>query len=254
MRSSKNQITCWFILAYHTHNSIKMKKYFSILPFLLFGYHAHSQVLISLIFGDKLNSEGLEFGLEGGFNWSNISGLENKRGLSSFNLGFYFDIRIKDPWYLYTGVLVKSRFGADKLSDNDLDFLEADIYQEEGDYSQVLNYFMVPALAKYKLKNHIYFEAGPQFSLMHKGWIEFRSDVEGKDARIREYNKDMINRLDVGATAGLGYRLLDGKGMTIGIKYYYGFIDVYKDKSGTKNNSLFVKMNIPIGAAKTKEE
>ena len=231
-----------------------MRKYLIILSFLLSGYHARSQVLISLLFGDKLNSPGLEFGLEGGFNWSNIANMDADKSLSTFNLGFYFDIRLNDPWYLYTGVLVKSRLGADKLSASDLDFLQTDVYQEAGDYSQVLNYFIVPALAKYKLKNHIYFEAGPQFGLMHKGWVEYRSDVEGKEARIRDYNKDMINRLDVGASAGLGYRLLDGKGMTIGIKYYYGFVDVYKDRSGTKNNSLFIKANIPIGAAKNGEE
>ena len=65
-----------------------------------------------------------------------------------------------------------------------------------------------------------------------------------------EDNMDMLNRFDVGATGGFGYRLLDGKGMTIGVKYYYGFVDVYKDKSGTNNNSLFLKFNIPIGAPK----
>jgi len=231
-----------------------MKKYLVILVFVFAGYHAQSQVLISLLLGDKLNSDKLEFGLETGINWSQISGLETNKSLSSFNIGFYFDFRINNPWYFYTGVLVKSRLGADKLSDNDLAFLNADVYQTEGEYSQVLNYFIVPALAQYKLKNHIYFEAGPQFGLMHKAWVEYKSDVEGKAARVREYNKDMINRFEVGAAVGGGYQLLDGKGMTLGVKYYFGFIDVYKDKSGTKNSSLFLKVNIPIGAAKAEKE
>ena len=38
--------------------------------------------------------------------------------------------------------------------------------------------------------------------------------------------------------------------MTLGIKYYYGFTNVYKGVSGTNNSSLFLKFNIPIGAAK----
>lgn len=231
-----------------------MKKYLVILIIIFSGYHAHSQVLISLLLGDKLNSQGLEFGLEGGVNFSHIDELETNKGLSSFNLGFYFDIRLNDPWYLYTGVLVKSRLGTNKLSDADLDFLQADVYPVKGDYSQVLNYFIVPALAKYKLKNHIYFEAGPQFGLMHKSWVEYNSDVEGKDSRIRQYNKDMINRFDAGVVGGLGYQLLKGKGMTIGIKYYYGFVDVYKDRAGTNNSSLFLKANIPIGAKAKKDQ
>lgn len=56
---------------------------------------ARSQVLISLIFGDKLNSPFLEFGLDGGMNFSEISGLESSGTNVGFNLGFYFDIRSK---------------------------------------------------------------------------------------------------------------------------------------------------------------
>ena len=130
-----------------------MKKYLVVLILLASSY-ANSQVLISLIFGDKLNSPGMEFGLEGGFNFSHIGGMESHNSLSAFNIGFYFDIRIKDPWFLYTGVLVKDKLGTDKLSTSDLDFLQADVYAQPGDYSQVLKYFIVPALAKYKLKNH----------------------------------------------------------------------------------------------------
>jgi len=231
-----------------------MRKYFIILCMLLFGLNAHSQVLISLLLGDKLNSDKLEFGLEGGLNFSKVSGLDTNKSLSTFNIGFYFDIRLKNQWYLNTGVLVKSNLGVDKLSTTDLNFLQTDVYEEEGDYSQVMNYFLVPALAKYKLKNHLYVEGGVQFGLMTDAWVEFNSDVEGKKARIREYNKDMINRFDVGIMAGLGYTLRKGTGMTLGLKYYYGFVDVYKEKAGSKNSSLFVKMNIPIGAGKENGE
>ncbi|MGA9239327.1 MAG: hypothetical protein WBV75_09695, partial [Robiginitalea sp.] len=88
--------------------------------FLLFcSYTVSSQVLISLIFGDKLNSDRIEFGLEGGFNFSQIGALDADKRLSSFNLGFYFDYRLKDSWKFYTGVLVKSKLGVAELSDSD---------------------------------------------------------------------------------------------------------------------------------------
>jgi len=60
--------------------------------------------------------------------------------------------------------------------------------------------------------------------------------------------------LDAGMMVGFGYRLLKGTGMTLGLKYYYGFVDVYKDKAGSNNSSLFLKMNIPIGAGKENGE
>jgi len=53
-----------------------------ILVLLLNGINAQSQVLLSLIFGDKLNSDGLKFGLKGGTNFSNISNLEKDKALT----------------------------------------------------------------------------------------------------------------------------------------------------------------------------
>jgi len=229
---------------------MNIKKYLILLGFLIMGFGSQSQVLIALLLGDKLNSDGLEFGLEAGYNWSKVSGFETNKSLPAFNLGLYFDIRLKNQWYLYTGVLVKSTLGVDKLTTNDLDFLQIEAIEYEGDYSQKIKYFLVPALAKYKFKNHIYVEGGPQFGLMYDAWVEYNSDVEGTTARIRADNKDMINRLDAGIMGGFGYTLLRGMGISFGVKYYYGFANVYKDQSGTNNNSLFVKLCVPIGAEK----
>ncbi len=231
-----------------------MKKYLLIFILLIVGIAAQSQVLITLLLGDKLNSEGLEFGLEGGINWTNISGLDTKDYARKWNLGFYFDIRIKNQWSFYTGVLVKSNFGIDNLSDNDLMALGATNYNTldtitlTGDYSLKINSFMVPALIRYKFKNHLYAELGPQFSLMYKSWVEFESDVEGRDMTIKEYNKDKINKIDIGIMVGVGYTLFKGTGWTFGAKYYYGFVNVFKDVSNTKNSSIYLKLNIPIGA------
>ena len=66
-------------------------------------------MLLSLIFGDALNSDGLEFGLQGGFNWSSMSGLETSSGNSTFNLGFYFDIKLKEHLSIYTGVIGQAK-------------------------------------------------------------------------------------------------------------------------------------------------
>ncbi len=238
----------------------KMKKYLLIFALLFFSLNMHTQVLITLLLGDKLNTGKIEFGLEGGYNWSTISGLEADKYLSTFNLGFYFDIHLKNQWFLNTGTLVKVKLGVDQLSTNDLNFLGTEVYYDDngvpfqGEYSQQISYFLVPALAKYKFKNHIYIEAGPQFGLMYNAWVEYNSNIDGKDGRIKEYNENNINRLDAGLMAGFGYQLLKGKGMQLGIKYYYGLVDVYKDKSGTKNSSLFLKVNIPIGAKKKEKE
>jgi hypothetical protein len=214
---------------------------------LIFSATVNSQVLITLLLGDKLNSDKLEFGLEGGMNWSNTSGFESNEYARFFNLGFYFDIKIKNQWRFDTGVLVKSNVGLDNLTKNDLGALTATTWDSIGTYKQVINQFMVPALIKYDFKNHFYVEAGPQFGLRFKGFVEYNSDIEGIEARTREDNKDMLQKLDVGMTAGVGYKLFKGEGWTVGAKYYYGFVDAYKNIPGTKSSSINLKVNIPIG-------
>ena len=231
-----------------------MKKSLLIIILFSLAYSAQSQVLISLLFGDKLNSDGVEFGLEGGYNYSNISGLESSKALGTFNLGFYFDIRLKGRLSLSTGVLVKSNHGINKLTDHDLVKLEARTYAEEGTYSQKISYFMVPIMLRHKFKNRLYLEGGVQSSLMSKAWIEFNSKNDGIESKIKETNTGDINRIDAGLIGGTGYLLKKTNGMTVGIKYYYGLTNVYKHISNSKNSSLYLKINVPIGAGKKKKK
>lgn len=231
-----------------------MKKIIVLIALLLFSISMHSQVLIALLLGETLNTGKIEFGLDGGVNFSNFGGMESNDYYRKWNLGFYFDIRMKDQWYLNTGVLVKSELGLDDLTESDLEFLGATIYDEKGDYSQSISYFLVPALAKYKFKNNMYAELGPQFGLAYQAHIQFYSDVDGIEIKAKEENKDMINKFDMGLAAGAGLRLLKGLGWTIGVRYYYGFLDVYKDRSGTNNSSLFLKVNVPIGLSQEKKD
>lgn len=238
-----------------------MKKLAILTLMLCLGLHSQSQVLITLLLGDKLNSDGLEFGLEAGLNVSSLSGLETNRPLTNLNLGFYFDIRMKSNWYIYTGCLVKSNTGAQDLTDNDLNVLDVTKYEGEidgilieGVYNQEIRYFMVPVLLKYRFDNNVYVELGPQAGLMYKSYIEFNSDVEGREATIKEFITDDLNTIDFGASAGLGYKLPTEKGWTVGLRYYYGFTNVYKETivPSSRNRGFFVKLNIPIGAGKAK--
>ena len=233
-----------------------MKKYIISIFFLFFIYNLQSQVLIALLLGDKLNNGKMEFGLDGGLNFSSISGLEANKWKRDFNLGFYFDIKIKNKWYFNTGVLVKSSLGVNNLSEADLNEIRTNLeITQQGDYTQKISYFLVPTLAKYRFKNHVYLEVGPQFGLMHKAWLEHNfDDIDGNENSIKEENKDAVNRMEVGAVAGIGYRLLKGLGWSIGLRYHYGLTNVYKNSSSIKNHALFVKLNIPIGVSEEKKE
>ncbi len=230
---------------------MKVTKAFIALFFLLSLQTAHSQILISLLLGDKLNSDGLEFGLEGGLNFSQIGALDADERLSTFNLGFYFDIRVKEAWRLYTGVLVKSKQGVENLSNADLALLQVSPVADNGSYAQYINTFLVPALIKYQFPSRLYAEAGPQFGLRYKSWVQFESDSDGTETRVRIENRDALNLLEVGGVVGVGYKLRPGPaGMTLGIKYYQGFTNTLKGLDDSRGNSLVLKFNVPIGAGK----
>lgn len=239
-----------FKFQFQRNLTLKMKRLLLLCTLALTSYQANSQVLISLLFGDKLNSPNLEFGLEGGVSWSEINSLDANKSFTAFNIGLYFDIRANNNLWIYTGLLLKSNLGVSGLSEKDLDSIEANHYDVEGDYTQQLNYFITPLFAKYKFDKNIYITLGPQFGLLKNGLVEFETEMDDVSTISKQTNTDELNRFDMGFSVGAGYTLMKGKGMSLGVRYYYGLLDVYKSVSGSNNSSLYLQANVRIGATK----
>lgn len=222
-----------------------------LLCLLSFSTIANSQVLITLLLGNKLNTGAIEFGLTGGFNRNNLIGLKDAGGQNNFNLGFYFDFKLskEKPWFLYTGVLVKSTMGADNISLYDLDDDVVDSVMVGGHVNRKINYFNVPLTVKYRFKSNLFVLGGFQLGLRHKATDEFTNEVYKKDDLVLKIDsRDNYKRLDAGLTAGFGYKFRYGMQMNMGLRYYYGLVDVFKEGPdyGT-NSSLYVFAEIPIG-------
>ena len=224
------------------------------LVLVLTSVSARSQILISILLGDKLNNGTIEFGLTGGFNRTWMYQTENAEGINHFNLGFYFDFRLKKdmPWYVYTGVLVKSEMGASNIDTYPLGNPEVDSAMAGGTVNRYIKYFMVPLTIKYRFKNNIFVLAGGQVSLRHKATDEFTNTIYNKDDLVfKNKTSDNYRRLDAGLTAAAGYKFRYGAMMNIGVRYYYGLVDVFKTGTGlgyATNSALFVFAEIPIGA------
>src|SRR4051812_48587933 len=124
-------------------------KIFFVAVFLSGSFSSNGQVIISLLLGDRLNTGKIEFGLDGGANFSSLDGLDNSKTHTGLHIGFYFDIRLINQWMLHTGVIVKSPMGADGIDpyptgDSTLDHLFKD-----GEVERSLRYFNVPLMLKY---------------------------------------------------------------------------------------------------------
>lgn len=242
-----------------------IKKHLLALFLMLFTFQlAQSQVLISLLLGDKLNTGKINFGLEGGYNLSNISNLKGAKAASNFNLGFYFDLLLKENknWYVHTGVIVKSTMGANiepySLNNDSLDELF-----EDADVRRKINAFNIPILARYQFMNKVFVEFGPMIGFMlNKSHDEFTATkLENKEDELYYDRKirDEHNLLDFGAQVGLGYKLKTLHGMSVAVKYYQGVVDINKEAvdKAHYNNSFYLVASIPIGAgerAKAKNE
>jgi hypothetical protein len=234
-----------------------MKKVLFVITLLFCMQSVNSQVLISLVFGDKLNSPKIEFGLEGGANFSTISSLESAKNRTDFNLGFYFDFMLKNPaWAINTGVIVKSSLGANGLPVYSLNNVELDNAFEGGHVDRKINYFNVPITIKYKFDNNIYVKAGTQLGLLSKANDEFKNDYDGNDLVYKNNIRDKIHVIDAGLAIGAGYRLMGGNGMNLGINYYYGLVPVMKGDASPNqyHRSFYVTAGIPIGKGKAEKK
>ncbi len=236
------------------HINTKITTRIALAFFLCLGLStiSRSQILISLLLGDKLNTGQIEFGLTGGYNRSQILQEPRVKHLNVFYLGFYFDFLLKKNWYLYTGVHVKARMGASSIPVYSLDDPDLDTVFYGESINRKISYFNVPIEIKYRFKNNIYVDAGFQLGLRYRAFDEFINSINTVDDLIYKQDiRDEICRLDAGVSGGLGYKMFKGLGMNFGLRYYYGLVDIYKDASlrGT-NSALYIFAEIPIGAGK----
>lgn len=243
------------LLTFEQLNFLDMKFRWPILMGLIFcATGLNSQVLISLLLGDKLNSGGIEFGLEGGYSLSGLTGVDPSEGHSDFNLGFYFDIRMKNPsWFLSTGVRVKSTMGANGLSTYDLGDEDLNNAFEGGSVNRVLGYFQVPVSLRYRFNNNLFAQAGVQLGLRNGAKDVFVNTINKKDDLEYSLNvKSKYHPLDAGLLGGIGYRFIKGNGMNLSVQYYLGLVDVRISDAtpDQKNNALYVNLGIPIGKGK----
>ena len=223
-----------------------------LLSLMMLSSLSRSQILISILLGDKLNSGAIEFGLTGGLDRTYMIQTEGAKGLNQFNIGFYFDFRLKKEtaWFLYTGCLVKSGMGASNVAVYSLDDHDLDSTMVGGSINRKISYFHVPIAIKYRFKSNLFVLAGTQLGLRYRATDEFTNSVNNTDDLVYKHDtRDYYRRIDAGLTAGIGYKFRYGAMMNMGVRYYYGLADAFKEGYGYATNSaLYVFAEIPIGA------
>jgi hypothetical protein len=223
--------------------------------FLLCSVTTRAQVLISLLFGEMLNTDEVEFGLIGGYNRSYMYDISDSEGLNNWNLGFYFHILLKNNSYLSTGVLVKSNVGATGMPTYSLGDVNFDSLYQEGTLTKKISYFYVPVLFHQRISNRWYLEGGFQLGLRNKAKDIFELEALDGDLSYTRSVKDEYKHLDAGLAGGIGYKFKkEIKSLAAGTTYYYGLMNVSElPDTKIRNSSIYFYVKVPIGAGGKKD-
>ena len=212
---------------------------------------ARSQVLIAILFGDKLNTPNIEFGLNVGGNFNTLTNYPEAKYKTGLNLGLYFNFKLSDHFYLHPEMLFMNQMGSKGV--NNLDLPNPELQHETLETWVESNYFTLVFLPRYKLTNQLYFETGLYGSFLLTAddyfLIKPESDTE---LQYKVQSRPRMNKFDVGFDVGLGYKFGKGEGMNLSLRYSHGFINTQKDDNldPEKNRGFHIHVGIPIGVGK----
>ncbi|MBV4355944.1 outer membrane beta-barrel protein [Pinibacter aurantiacus] len=229
---------------------MKIKAIIFITCMLTFSTIAKSQVILSLLFGDKLNSEKLSFGLLVGNSWAHLSDYKTSSSLSNLNLGLYLTLRMNERFFLQFDAMAKYRLGAKGLPVYQLHDEALDTLFASGNVGRQINYLGLVTTAQYRVFNYINVELGPQIILRTKVKDVFYTDRNDGTLKFEKDISGSATRFDIGAMTGISYQI-KGNGIKIGVRYYFGFIDIFPQDPGSNTNRSFQLAGfIPVGRKK----
>jgi hypothetical protein len=212
---------------------------------------AYAQVVIALLFGDKLNTGTLEFGIVVAPGSTNISNIVSKRR-ENFSLGIYFNIHPDKKLFLHVEGIAKGSFGAESLTPYPVGNDTLNDLFANGSVERKIKAFSLPILGRYAITPKFSIEAGIQPDMMLKSKDIFTTKVNDNELTYTTVISDQVALLDFGLAGGLFYKFSkDKRSMGIGIRYYQGLTDILPATTGNQaNNAWQLNITIPIGAGK----
>lgn len=212
-----------------------------------------SQVLIALVFGDKLNNDRLEFGLNIGINSSSITNIDHSKMQYGLNLGLNFIYKFNDRFIMNPSLYFSYPLGAMELTPYETADSNLNELLTNATLKRKLSYFSLPITFGYRVFGLTYIELGPQFGLNTSAEDVFTLSMFGDDEMVYTSDiKDDYKCLDAGFTIGITQKLREKNGVSLKLRYYYGFVDISKnsDQPNQHNSSIYFSAGIPIGGNK----
>ena len=212
---------------------------------------ANSQVIISLLFGEQLNSGKMEFGLITGFNASTLVGLEDPKYLTKFKLGLFLDYNFSENWIGSFEANVKNTLGSTNILMEDALFpIQDSILESSGKTERRIAALQVPLYMNYRFKNGFSIGAGGYLSYQHGTRDVISYSFQNTDYTIEQSFTEHINKIDAGLVGALGYHLPNNKkggpGLSFRFKTSYGLTNVFKADAPVSAHNLWFSFDVAI--------
>ncbi len=212
------------------------KKIIPIFLIALMGFakQADSQVLIGLLFGDKLNKGPIEFGLDLIINRSMTTIDNGSEPNSRLGFGLYMDYKFSNNLILSGSLFFASPKGEKNFNDKDPLYNLTDSLWVGSNTLRELNYFEFPVMIEYRAYDRIGLGVGGYISYMTNAHDYYELSTDDGDITHRRSIMSNLNRLDYGVMAGLHYHFDGEPGSQIQLTYTRGLAELLKD--GSKGN------------------
>lgn len=221
--------------------------------FFLMVPAVHAQVILSILFGDKLNSDELLFGIHANYSWNNLTGTHPSDASRNLNLGLFFTYKFNDHWMGNLEAMAKYQRGAKGLAVYPTGDESTDQLFAEGTVERRISYVGLPMTVQYMTRSGFFAETGPQVLIRTKAHDLFEVDRPEGELSLEKDIEDNTSRWDFSWIAGLGYRIGKSKLTALGIRYNLGLTDVMKVEEGSQQHrQFFIYTNIPVGRGKMK--
>ena len=132
-----------------------MKKWTLLILLAGFCNISYSQVLIAVLFGNKLNTGKLEFGITVNPALTGITNIESsyKKGL---NLGIYFNFNPDKKFYFHVEGIAKGSFGAKDIAPYTTNDDTLDAIFAGGSVLRKIKAFSLPILGRYAVSKKVF--------------------------------------------------------------------------------------------------
>ena len=229
----------------------KMRGVLLLLIFTGWSDLSSGQVIIALLFGDKLNTDKLEFGLTVTPALTNITNNDSK-WKTGLNLGVYLNYRPDRRFSLRVEGIAKGSLGAGSIKPYPTGNDSLDALLRSGSVERRISAFGLPVLCRYRIGGNFFAEAGIQADLFLKVKDVFKADVGGNPLEYTITTSDEYTKLDLALAGSLFYKpRKDKKSIGFGLRYVHGVTDISKTAAGTQENYMWqLNITIPVGAGK----